>query len=102
MTCSSCGTVYEPPASGVPYCPNNNCPMHLAGGAAPSLRAAADTAMKEAAMWAQAVKDAEIQLQNVRARAQAAHADVIAKLEAAKQAAADEAAAIAQAAADFE
>lgn len=102
MKCSSCGTVYTPPATGTPYCPNNNCPMHQGNAGPSSLRAAADTAMREAEVWAQAVKDAEVALAQTRERAQAAQADVILKLEAAKQAAQAEADAIAQAAAQFQ
>lgn len=98
MKCASCGTYYEPSASGVPYCPNNNCPMHQASGGPSNLRAEADAAMKEAEMWTQAVKDAEQHLTDTRARAKAAQAEVVAKLEAAKQAAAAESEAISRAA----
>lgn len=101
MKCSSCGTYYEPTASGVPYCPNNNCPMHQAASGPSNLRQEAAAAMKEAEMWTQAVKDAEQHLADTRSRAQAAQADVIAKLEAAKRAAAEEAEAISLAARDY-
>lgn len=98
MTCASCGTVYEPPVSGPPYCPNNNCPLHQTLSGSASLREQANLSLKEAAMWVQAVKDAEKHLEDVKAKAAAASADVKAKLVAAQKAAEDELAAITEAA----
>ena len=103
VICASCGTAYEPPTSGVPYCPNNNCPLSKAyAGGAITLRSQADQAMKEAEMWTQAVKDAEAHLADVVAKAKAAHAAVVEKLEAARQAAQAELEAIARTAQDVE
>jgi hypothetical protein len=101
MICASCGTHYEPPVSGAPYCPNNNCPLHQQLAGSLGLRQQADLAMKEATMWAQAEQDAVTHLEDVRAKRKAAQGDVIAKLEAAKQQAADELEAIDRAAADL-
>jgi len=102
MTCPSCGTVYTPPVSGPPFCPNNNCPLHQAGGGPGTLRAQADLALREAETWTQAVKDAEAHLEDVRARARQAQAEVVAKLEAAQAAAQAELDAITQATHDLE
>lgn len=101
MICASCGTSYEPPAQGAPYCPNNNCPLHQQLAGSLGLRQQAELAMKEAAMWEQAEKDALHHLEDVRAKRKAAQGEVIAKLEAAKQQAADELEAIDKAAASL-
>jgi hypothetical protein len=95
LTCASCGTVYQAPVNGPPYCPNNNCPMHQGAGGPATARAQADLALKEAETWVQAVRDAEAHLADVRAKAQAAQAAVKAKLAAAAKAAQDELNAIA-------
>ena len=95
MICASCGTNYEPPVSGAPYCPNNNCPLHQQLAGSLGIRQQAELAMKEAQMWVQAVKDAEAHLADVKAKAAAASADVKAKLQAAQKAAEAELEAIA-------
>lgn len=102
LTCASCGTVYQAPASGPPFCPNNNCPMHQGASGPTTLRAQADLALKEAETWLQAVKDAEAHLADVRARAQAAQRDVVVKLRAAQAAAQAELNAIAAVTANVE
>jgi hypothetical protein len=90
LTCASCGTTYQAPVSGPPFCPNNNCSMHQGAAGPATARAQADLALKEAATWLQAVKDAEAHLTDVRAKAQAAQAAVQAKLrDAAAQAQAE-------------
>jgi hypothetical protein len=87
LTCASCGTVYQAPANGPPFCPNNNCPMHQGAAGPATARAQADLALKEAATWVQAVQDAERHLEDVRAKAREAQANVKAKLDAAAAAA---------------
>lgn len=102
LTCASCGTTYQAPANGPPFCPNNNCPMHQGAAGPTTLRAQADLALKEAETWLQAVQDAEAHLADVKARAQVAQRDVVTKLRAASAAAQAELNAIADVAARVE
>jgi len=87
LTCASCGTVYQAPASGPPFCPNNNCPMHQGAAGPATARSQADLALKEAATWVQAVRDARAHLEDVQAKAAEAQAAVKQKLAAAEAAA---------------
>lgn len=102
LTCASCGTTYQAPVSGPPFCPNNNCPMHQGAGGPATFRAQAELALKEAETWRQAVTDAEAHLADVRAKAKAAQQAVVDKLRAAEAAAQDELQAIMAAAAQAE
>lgn len=95
MTCSTCGTVYTLPASGPPFCPNNNCPRHstLTPGAS-SLRAAAADALREADAWDAAVEQAEEALRQAKANARAARERIAETLAKAEEAAEEDLASI--------